>query len=41
MKFFSQAKESAFGILRSKGGDGVVHEVIEYLIENGYLEWRQ
>lgn len=36
-----KAKESALVILKSKGGDGVVHEVIEYLIENGYLEWKQ
>ena len=36
-----KAKESALAILKSKGGDGVVHEVIEYLIKNGYLKWRQ
>lgn len=36
-----KAKESALVVLKSKGGDGVVHEVIEYLIGNGYLEWRQ
>ena len=36
-----RAKESALVILRSKGGDGIVHEVIEYLIENGYLEWKE
>ncbi len=35
-----KAKESALVILKSKGGDGVVHEVIEYLIGNDYLEWR-
>lgn len=33
-----KAKESALVILKSKGGDGVVHEVIEYLIKNGYLK---
>lgn len=33
-----KAKESALVILKSKGGEGIVHEVIEYLIENGYLE---
>lgn len=33
-----KAKESAIVVLKSKGGDGVVHEVIEYLIENNYLE---
>ncbi len=38
MKFFSQAKESALVILKSKGGDGVVHEVREYLIENRCLK---
>jgi len=36
-----KAKESALVILKSKGGDGVVHEIIEYLIENGHLGWRQ
>lgn len=36
-----KAKESALVILRSKGGDGVVNEVIEYLIENDYIDWRQ
>ncbi|MBU4289004.1 MAG: HAD hydrolase family protein [Proteobacteria bacterium] len=32
-----KAKESALVVLKSKGGDGVVHEAIEYLFENGYL----
>lgn len=32
-----KAKESAMVVLKSKGGDGVVHEAIEYLFENGYL----
>ena len=32
-----KAKESASVILKSKGGEGVVQEVTEYLIENGYL----
>lgn len=35
-----KAKKSALVILKSKGGDGVVYEVIEYLIENNYFEWR-
>lgn len=33
-----KAKESALVILKSKGGNGVVYEIIEYLIKNGYLE---
>ena len=33
-----KAKESASVILKSKGGEGVVHEAMEYLIENGYLK---
>ncbi len=36
-----KAKESALVVLKSKGGEGVVHEVIEYLIENDCLEWKQ
>lgn len=33
-----KAKKSALVILKSKGGYGVICEVIEYLIENDYLE---
>jgi len=33
-----RAKESASVVLQSRGGDGVIQEVMEYLIENGYLE---
>lgn len=33
-----KAKEVASVILKSKGGEGVVLEVIEYLVENDYLE---
>ena len=32
-----KAKESALVILKSKGGDSVVHEVLDYLIANTYL----
>lgn len=34
-----KAKEMASVILDSKGGDGVVNEIIEYLAENAYFEW--
>ena len=34
----NRAKESASVVLRSRGGDGVIQEVIEYFIENGCLE---
>jgi len=33
-----KAKEYALVILKSKGGEGVVQEVIEYLTENDYFE---
>lgn len=33
-----KAKESASVVLESKGGDGVVHEALEYLVTNGYLQ---
>jgi len=33
-----KAKESAAAVLESKGGDGVVHEALEYLVTNGYLQ---
>ena len=36
-----KAKESASVILKTKGGDGVVKEVIEYLVENDCLDWKQ
>ena len=32
-----KAKDSASVILKTKGGDGVGHEVLEYLIANGYF----
>lgn len=34
-----KAKECASIILNTNGGDGVVHEAIEYLIRNDYIEW--
>lgn len=36
-----KAKESASVILKSKGGDSVVHEAIEYLIANGHFSRKQ
>ncbi len=33
-----KAKKSALVVLKSKGGEGVIQEVIEYLIENSCLE---
>ena len=36
-----KAKEFASVVLKTRGGDGVVNEVIEYLSENGCLEWEQ
>jgi YrbI family 3-deoxy-D-manno-octulosonate 8-phosphate phosphatase len=32
-----EAKVSASVVLKSKGGSGVVHEALEYLVENGYV----
>lgn len=34
-----KAKEFASVILDTKGGDGVVNEIIEYLKENSYFKW--
>jgi len=34
----TRAKASASVVLQSRGGDGVIQEVMEYLIENGCLE---
>lgn len=36
-----KAKESASVILKTKGGDGVVHEALEYLIANVHLSIRE
>ena len=36
-----KAKESASVILQSNGGDGVVHEALEYLIVNDHLSLRE
>lgn len=33
-----KAKESASVVLKSKGGNGVVHEIIEHLVKNGYIK---
>lgn len=33
-----KAEESASLVLKSKGGDGVVHEIIEHLVKNGYIK---
>jgi len=36
-----KAKESASVILKTKGGDGVVHEALEFLIAHDYLSMRK
>ena len=33
-----KAKEAASVVLKTKGGDGLIPEVIEYLVENGYIK---